>query len=497
MKDVLLSIGLRPEVAQQFSRVKLPFKLMPHQVRALQGLLHFSRFGLFLPARTGKTIVMQLGAIYFANYGYRSIIVMPPALFDQFSNDFNRIEDHCLDICVFDYLPAKRKSLLSSWEADPSTTPDVLLMSREIFKAHWDTLYFLRFKNVMFDESHMGLQSTKSKTYKTMLKYVSQNPGNRLVLSTGTPIPNQIENTYGTISLINHFAYKSERHFKMRHCVYKEIFVSRGGRRDSVYVIDSYTNHDELKRNLYRQAITVSKLKVLNLQAPNIQVIDTHLSSKHRSLYERVLKTRILDTPSEGLIDARQAQKLRVVALQLLSCPEEYDASVSAKHNNIYGTTQALLDSINVDQNKVLVFANFTRTVEGLAAHFARYNPAVVYGPNGPDKNRAEASKFTKDPDCRILIANPIAGGVGLTLGNVCTHTIFVEPVSSPGAFDQALSRTLLVGQKEPVIVYLLRVVDTISPKAIDVMQGKVEDLEKVQEDRNSLFKTLMGKDRR
>jgi SNF2 family DNA or RNA helicase len=497
MKELLLSIGLPAETAHQFSRVELPFQLMPHQVKALQGLLHYNRFGLFLPARTGKSIVMQIAAIYFANYGFRTMIAMPPALFDQFRNDFDRIKGHGLNVHVFEHSPVKRKNLIAQWDEVDGSVPDVRLLSREIFKAHWNELYRLRFKNVFFDESHMGLQSTKSQTYKMMRRHADQNPSNRLVLSTGTPIPNQIENAFGTISLVNPFSYKSERHFKLQHCVYKEIFVSRGGRRDTVYVIDKYVNHAELKRNLYRQAITVSKLKVLNLQAPNVQVVDTHLSRKHRALYERVLKDRLLETPSEGLIDARQAQKLRMVALQLISSPEAYDESIKPGDNSIYGLTQALLDSINVDQNKVLLFANFTRTVEGLAEHFKKYQPAVVYGPNGPQKNRAQVEHFRNSPNSRILIANPVAGGVGFTLGDVCTNVVFVEPVSSPGAFDQALSRTLLVGQKEPVVVYILRVVDTISPDAIEAMQGKVEDLEKVQQDRNSLFSSLIGKAKR
>jgi SNF2 family DNA or RNA helicase len=493
MRNLLTQIGVPVETADQFEGIELPFELMPHQKKAFHLSLYHAKSGIYLPARTGKTIVMQLGAVYFAKFGFRTMVIMPPGLFDQYRNDFNRIKNHGLNIHVFDQGPVARKKLVDEWDQGQNI-PDVLLLSREIFKLHWNELYRLNFRVLQYDECHMGLQSTTSKTYKAVRAFSQQNASNRLVLSTGTPVPNALENAFGLISLVTPFAYKSERHFRAQHCVYKEIFVNRGGRRDTISVIDHYENHELLKRNLYKQGITVSKREVLNLEAPNIQIIDTHLKPKHRRLYEQVLKERILQTPDSGLIDARQAQKLRMVALQLITCPEAYSETMRTADNAVYETLRALLSSINTDINKALIFANFTQSVETLARVLKDLEPAVIYGPNGPQTNAKNVHRFKTDKNCRVMIANPIAGGVGFTLGDVCTDVIFVEPVSTPGQFDQTMSRVMLKGQTEPIGVYILRVVDTISPKAIDAMQGKIQDLDKITVDRKSIFEMLKVK---
>jgi len=155
---------------------------------------------------------------------------------------------------------------------------------------------------------------------------------------------------------------------------------------------------------------------------------------------------------------------------------------------------EALLGSINTDKERVVIFANYIRSVEALSRRFHRLHPALVYGPNGPAKNGLEVERFHQQESCRLLIANPLSGGAGFKLGDVCTTVIFAEPVSTPGAFDQCLSRVMLMGQTEPVICYIVNVRNTISPLATENMLNKVPDINQVMGSKKTLFDALLGK---
>jgi SNF2 family DNA or RNA helicase len=310
------------------------------------------------------------------------------------------------------------------------------------------------------------------------------------VVSTGTPVPNRVENAYGIVSLVSPGAYHSRRAFDITHVVRKALYLpgqlDAYGRQRSIQVVDHYIDLDRLSENIYRRGIYVDQCEEIRLDAPNIQIVECNLTPPHRKLYKEVLRTRIVELGDGEVIDATSAQKLRQTALQLISCPEQYGGKPS--HNSLYETLEELLGTF---EGKITVFANFTRTVELLKDRFKAWHPVTVYGPNGSTRNAQNVEIFKTDPNCRMLIANPVSGGTGFTLGEVCTTIIFAEPVSSPGDFEQCLSRVLLVGQKEPVMCYIIKPVNTISALAIDHMTGKARDITEVMRSKDSIFKVL------
>ena len=511
LRDALLLCGELPEVAEHFAHVTLPFTPMPHQIEGYQMARNEARSGLFFAPRTGKTLVMQMLAIFQAHYGVRTVQIMPPGLIRQFMHDYEDIKGHNLGIHALTEGPAKRAKLLKLWLESPDSRPDVVLMSKEIFKPTWHHLYQAGFGCVHFDESHLGLQNYDSHIAKEIRAFANAQ-NTRLILSTGTPIPNQVRNCYTTMDLINRGAYRSQTAFDAQHCIFKTILIPSNGTISAravmngnyggsgigrgfkqIKVVDSYVNLDMLSKNLYEHAVYASKLEVLDLESPNIQIVEVDLNKKHRALYNRLLRERMLEIETE-VIDARTAQKLRMTALQLISVPEDYSADLGPEHNSLYQTLDDLLGTIGPEQERVVIFANFTRTVEALAKRYARYKPAIVYGPNGADRNAREVERFHTDPDCRLLLANPQSGGTGFKLGDCSQTVIFFEPVSSPGAFDQCISRVMLKGQTQPVTSYILSVRGTISPIAITHMLGKASDVDAIMKTKKSLFEALLGR---
>lgn len=493
----LQKMGEPPEVWQQFEQVILPFEPMDHQWDGFYRSRSNARSGLFFEPRTGKTLVMQMLAIFFARYGSGTIQIMPPALFRQFQHDYHLIKGHGLKVEVLNQGPAGRKTLLNKWRDQPHSRPQVVLVSKEIFKVVWQDLYLLGFTNTHFDESHLGLQQSDSQIAKALRAFINQHDENRLVLSTGTPLPNQIRNGFATLNLLYPEIYRTQGAFDSTHVTFKKIWIPdprRPGETRTIQVVDSYYNLEYLSQVLYWHAVHADKLSVLSLETPNIQRIECVLTPKHRRLYNKAINERLLEIEGD-ILDLRAAQKLRQVALQLISVPSAFADDYDESDNSLYNTVAALLDTINLEKEKVVIFGNYIRTIEHLERLFKRYKPAKVYGPNGPAKNGMEVERFHTEDACRILIANIAAGGTGFKLGDIATHLIFAEPCSTPGQFDQALSRVMLVGQVSPVVCYIVEVVGTISPISIDNMLNKVKDLNKVMGAKRSLFDALLGKE--
>lgn len=486
LEQALLSAGAKPEYAGKFSEVILPYRPRLDQIDAIRKQMQFKRFGLFSEARVGKSISFAAACIYMANWGCKSIILSPPALFLQLEDLFDSIRGSSIKFLIFNGTPNVRQKLLAGWLADKGTAPDVVVMTKELFKKELNSLLAVGYRNLVFDEAHMGLQSEKSLTYAAVKKFASASDSHRITLSTGTPVPNELEFAYPIISLINPRAYAGRGHFNRQHVLYAPQKV---GARTFMKVV-GYQGIDKIHNALYANAHRVTKTEVLGLGAPNIQVVPVKLSTTHYGLYRRLLTQRVLEHNGK-LINAIQAQALRQTALQLITTPQDYG---EVTNNAVVDLVQELLHSVGVEhKEKVVLFANYNRSVETLRDALTQYHPAVVYGPG--TNNAKEAERFKKDPACRVLIANPIAGGVGLTLGGVSSTAIFVEPVSTPGQFDQACSRVMLVGQTEPVSVYILKVTGTISPSAISLMLRKGAEVKKVNNDAQSLLDELLGKE--
>ena len=493
--SILKTFGYDESVLQMFDDdVIFPFDLMDHQIEGIYAGLTHPRFGLFNEARTGKTAIMQALAIFFSKFDGKSIFLMPPALFTQFTQEFNLIQNHGLEIEQFTYSPKKREQVLLQWRQE--SAPDVLVMSIEIFRKHSMELRSAGYTYLFWDECHMGCGKESNKSYKTVSDFIDLTENSRLVLSTGTPIPNNLYDLFPLLKLKSPESYPSRRHYDAEHVTFAQIRIRTpvGQRLISVPDHDNYKNTDLISKNLMKAAVRRTKEETLNLKAPNVQIVPVQLSRSHAKLYRQVLKDRIFELEGE-MIDARQQQKLRQVALQLVSDPEVASEPGKIKENAVFETTKALLDSVGAwDKEKVVLFATYNNTVEKLTRYFKKYNPAVIYGQNGSEENRRNLTKFQTDGTCRLLIANPISGGVGIKAGDVSQTVIFVEPVSTPAAFDQAASRVMLKGQDKPVSVYILQILDTLSPSLIDLMMGKAQTMLSVTLDKKSVFDGLLGR---
>jgi SNF2 family DNA or RNA helicase len=473
---------------------------MKHQVTGLNQILAHDRFGLYDQVGTGKSIIMQATALYYAGYDNKIVILMPPVLLEQFEESLDHTFWGWRDQFTFHVLnegPAERAKLFKRWRE--TEWPDMMAMSYQQFakfprqrkKKNGDVVppnnddYIVGvlkqagYCYVIADEAQ-ALKNPGSNNHKAV-KYLAEEGG--LLLATGTPISNTLVDAYGMIDLVTPGKYASKRSFERLHCVYST--------NDSGWsTLIGFQNTDVLTTHLYSSARRVTKEQVLSLDKPQVIEVPINLDPEHHRLYKKLIRERFLEMGDE-IINAINQQSLRMKSLQIITTPEHF--TKAKLKNEVINGIDALLDSIGMHQEKVIIFANFQKSVEAIRDHLikAKLNPATVYG--GKGDNTKEVKRFLTDPTCRVMVANPESGGAGLNLQSVCSNVIFAEPTSVPGRFTQASNRVHRPGQKKVVTIYIVKALGTISPQLTKNMLGKEEAAKTITKDKESMLDELLG----
>jgi hypothetical protein len=392
---------------------------------------------------------------------------------------------------IFSAGPRIRQRKLQQWELDPESSPAVLVMTKNIFIKEADQLYKCGYRNLVWDECHTGLQKLGTQIYNAVEEFSLKN-NSRLLLSTGTPIPTSPVQAYPIIALNNPWAYPNQAGFDRKHVVMKKIKVkTRTGREALVDVPDYAVGIEDLHKALYTYAIRKTRIGTLNMKVPDIAIKDVTMSPAHSKLYQKLIRQRVLEVGSK-LLNMTQASKLRQTAMQLVTSPNSYTDTLITDNMPL-----AMVDEIMAeypDSERFVLVAHYNQSVEALMQKYEKHRPCVVYGGSKSTtaQNQVEAKRF-QNGGSKLMIMNATAGGVGLTLGHVCSNVIFVEPVSTYGVFDQAVSRVLLVEKEEPVSVYIIRVAGTGWVKAVENMLSRSAQIKQANQDADNLLSELLG----
>lgn len=492
-----IEIRLPPTYGDETMTPNVP---RPDQVAVLNMALKTNRFGNYSEPGVGKTVVAQAFALYWIFEGEKCLVVMPPILLGQFqeslSESFIGSEDF-IECHLLDDAPKARERLFTEWK-EKNSWPQVLLVSYEMFlKLHADLKGVY---NVLIPDEAQNLKNHESKTFAAVEEILGRWDDTILHLMTGTPAHRDLMDTYALIKLTNPGAYGGLRDFQSRHCVYKKFklkepkeIITKGGKKKKITSftkLAGFKNIGELNKNLYKNAVRITKDKVSKLDPPVIHIVPVKLSKDHKALYDKLSKERVLEL-EDRLISALEDQALRQKLLQIVTFPELFvDPGVKIQNNILEGVDE-IIDGIDMANTKVIVFANYKQSVKYLAERYKQYNPAILNG-DISDKE-AQKQKFLKDPTCRMLVANPESAGVGLNLQSVCHNIIFAEPTAIPGDFKQAMDRVFRTGQFKRVNVWILKALKTLSPKAIESMMAREGAIQAVNRDRESLLNVIVG----
>ena len=542
LNDLMLSLGVL-NTPTWFDKVQLPNWPMPHQAETLKAYSRFFRYGDFSDPGTGKTYPAQAHAVLMAALGNKVVFAMPPKLIGQFEGElydfFCGVQNH-LRVGRLDELAAPKKlSQIQQWDA--TGWPDILLLSYDMYRflndraptksigrnlwrlqdgsPYWKEqdvpwvpnatpytkdgreiskrgkasnpfclkLLKVGYNVLFFDEAHAlcGTESILSQSVKEMSDQLGDEIA--IYLMTGTPVPTHLHDSYGIIRLINPQAYSSYAGFERRHCLTKLIPVrGKQGKQIKVKQIYGYQNTEAVHQAIYKNARRVQKRDVVPMPDPVVSQVRVRLAPRHKKLYDKIVQERFAVLGDRVLAPDSQSE-VRALALQLISCPDEFDPTLS-KDNEVAAACDALLDSIDPKQHKVLIFAFHKSVIKFLAHRYAEWNPAVVYGESS---GSSDVEKFKKDPTCRVAIVNWVSGGAGLNL-QMAHHVIFYECPTSPKDAKQGIARVDRKGQANIVNVYFLRVMGTFSDRNFkNLLKNEISNNEVVRDTRDLLHEFL------
>ena len=136
-----------------------------------------------------------------------------------------------------------------------------------------------------------------------------------------------------------------------------------------------------------------------------------------------------------------------------------------------------LVEESKRDGRKVIIYSFFRETIDKVCAALGSDVSGIITGSTPTEERQGIIDKFSlpENREEHVLIAQIQAGGTGLNI-QAASIVIFCEPQIKPSLENQALSRVYRMGQVRNVLVYHLLCPDTIDEAMLNLLGKKQEE---------------------
>ena len=425
---------------------------LDHQKIAIEKLAGSKRFILADDMGLGKTTSTIIAALETG--AKKILIVCPASLKINWQREIANYSDRPV------YIAESKKF---------STESDFVIVNYDILKNFHDTdpkkkeesiLLQSNFDIVILDEAHMisNVQAQRTKIINHFVKKI-----NRVWLLTGTPMTSRPMNYYNLLNLIESPVAQNWKAYAIRYC---QGYQFTAGKR-KVWNVTGASNLEELRDRTSKQILRRLKEEVLDLPDKIIAPVYLRLKSKE---YENLMG-EYFDwydkNPNESSSLTVQFSKLMKVRKVI--------ANEKTKQ------TIEFVENILEQGKKVIIFTNFTDTLQTVYQHFNKH--AVYLDGSCSNAVRQQAvDKFQNDEKVTVFVGNLKASGVGLTL--TAAEVVIMNDLSFvPAEHSQAEDRAYRYGQKSNVLVYYPIYDNTIEGAIYDILNKKKEIIRTVMGD--------------
>ena len=422
---------------------------LEHQKIAIEKLAGSKRFILADDMGLGKTTSTIIAAL---ETGVKKILIICPASLKI--NWLREIENYT-DRSVY---IAEGKNF--------SQEHDFVIVNYDILKNFYDLkdkekseIYKSNFGIIIIDEAHY-LQKGQAQRTKLVNSFVKS--VDKLWLLTGTPMTSRPMNYFNLLSLIESPVAQNWMAYVIRYC---QGYQFKAGNR-KVWNVTGASNLEELRDRTSRQVLRRLKTEVLDLPDKIISPVYLRLKSK---LYEGLMgeyydwyenKT---DESSSLTVQFSKLMKVRQVIAE-------------EKINDTIELVQNIIDQ----GKKVIIFTNFTNTLNKIADHFGK-QAVRLDGSTSKSMRQHAVDQFQDNEKITVFVGNLKAAGVGLTL--TAAEAVIMNDLSFvPSDHTQAEDRAYRYGQKSNVSVYYPIFENTIEGAIYDILIKK-----------KNIFETVMG----
>lgn len=312
-------------------------------------------------------------------------------------------------------------------------------------------------------------------------------PVRHLILMTGTPLTTPMD-VFGYTRFTNPEAYGTKSVFESNHVAGEDQFGT----------VTAWKNQDRMNANfLYNSARVFRREIDPDLPEVTYEPITYELTPGHKAAYDKLAELALLELDGKTL-DATTVQKLNTTLQQIII---GYEGFYDTEEGRLKARSEVegfkLLDAVMEDmgERKLIVYAYYKKAIEALTDYGSKYGAVCVYG-GMTDKTRNEAlDKFTGDPNCRLLIGQPLSMGSGLdTLKEVCSDILFLELPMIAKDFTQAVGRIDRNGQKKRCHVRIATAEGTLQVRRQKALLDKDETANEIQLTHKDLRNWIYGK---
>lgn len=339
--------------------------------------------------------------------------------------------------------------------------PEWVVINYDILAKHIETLGRQHWSGLVFDEAHYlkNHKSVRSRLARQLADQARSNKGNDPVvyLLTGTPLTNRPRDLFVLLQLVGHSLGRSFLGFAKRYCAAE--------RNEYGWQTGGASNIEELTVQLHGVMLRRAKDQVLALP-PKLRTwlpVDVPKGTGVSDMKKVVELLTGDDKVAPG--STTSDRRLRGRLLGAVTKARQRLASVKVT---------ATLDFVTgaVDQGeKVIVFSCFEEPLQQLARQFGG-SAVLLTGKTPASQRQTIVDRFQQDENVRVLLANIIAGGVGLNL-TAATQVVFNDLDWVPATHWQAEDRAYRIGQARTVNVTYMIAANTMDDFVQTVLETK------------------------
>jgi len=420
---------------------------LDHQKEAIQKLVENKKFILADDMGLGKTTSTIISALETG--AKKVLIICPASLKINWQREIENYSDRTTSI-----IEGKK------WD-----DADFVIINYDIIKNFHDdkkksesTIVKSKFDLVIVDEAHYVQNSQAQRT--KLINDIGRNV-ERVWLLTGTPITSRPINYFNLLNLIDSPVAQNWMAYVKRYC---NGFQFQAGRR-KIWNVSGASNLEELRDRTSPLVLRRLKENVLDLPEKIITPVYLRLKSKE---YEELMGEYYDWYDKSGESDSLTLQFTKLTKVRQVIAEEKTKATIE------------LCENIIEQGKKVIVFTNFTKSLEMILQHFGK-SAVRLDGQMSQKERQLSVDNFQNDENITVFVGNIKAAGVGITL--TAAEAVVMNDLSFlPSDHSQAEDRSYRYGQKNNVLVYYPIFDNTVEGIIYDILKKK-----------KNIFETIMG----
>ncbi len=429
----------------------------PHsyQRAAIDALLTYTHYGLMLDMGLGKTVITltAIKALLDDWAVAKVLIIAPKKVADSTWATESQKWDHTKDLRVVKVMGSedKRRQALAA-------DADIYIINREMVVWLCEQYKQLPFDMLIIDESS-NFKNPQAKRFKALKK--QRGVFSRIVLLTGTPAPNTLEDLWAQVYLLD----AGERLGRTITAYRSKYFTPAMTNGHVVYSYKLRKGADTAIHSKIRDiCLSMKKQDVMDeitMQDGYIsRVVKVSLTPDEEATYNDMERDFVLALPQDEVISAASAAALSNKLLQLAN------GSVYTDEGDVVTIHTRKVDALKEiasREGNLLVFYNFKHDREAIRAAF----------PDAVDLSDDETLQAWDAGKIKMLLAHPASAGYGLNLQQGGHVIVWYGMTWSLEQYLQANARLNRQGQTHLVTIYHLLTTGTIDSQVMRALERK------------------------